>query len=194
MLRPYLTRADAQRLVGDDGHFLLTKSIEQIAPLRHEHGWHNQREGLLACERDRERDVRLAQTDFIREQRAAMPPDDRAQAFSGGNLVRCEPRRPRGTRLLRRRFDVEQRARRARDDLAEGCLARRPKCDSERLRDWNEVLRQNARPACGDLCHRGEMHQPRGRRRARARLRGASAPARPVIRAAGSAGRVPLAH
>src|SRR5204863_2632963 len=94
MLRPYLTRADTQSFVRDDGRFLHAKTVQQRTPLRDEDGGYNKDEWLLTRERHRERDVRFAQSHFIREQRTAVARDDRVQPLGGGDLVRRQPGGP----------------------------------------------------------------------------------------------------
>src|SRR2546430_17736805 len=49
----------AERFMGDDGHFMLSKTIQQIAPLGYENRGHNETERLLPSERHGKRHVRF---------------------------------------------------------------------------------------------------------------------------------------
>src|SRR2546427_9226278 len=68
--------------------------LQQTTPLVHQHRWHDQRERLAEREGDCERDVRLAEADGVREQRAPVAPEDADEPLGGGDLVRGEPCRP----------------------------------------------------------------------------------------------------
>jgi hypothetical protein len=57
-----------------------------------EHRGHDERERLGARERECQRDVRLAETNGIGEQRAAISLDDVVEPQDRGGLVRGEPR------------------------------------------------------------------------------------------------------
>ena len=142
-----------QRLVRDDGRLRHAESIQQRAPLLNEHGRNNERERFLGRECDCERDVGFAKPHLVRKQRAAISRDDRRQSLGGRYLVWGEPGRPRPT--WSRRFNVEQRTCRSCYNLPCGRLAARLKEGGERLRDWNEILRQDPRPARDGRYHRG---------------------------------------
>src|SRR6266487_6411004 len=143
MLRPYLTRADTQSFVRDDGRFLHAEAVQQRTPLRDEDGRDHERKWLLTSERNRERDVRFAQSHFIREQRTAVARDDRAQPRGGGDLVRRQPGGPCRW-AWRHRRPVEQRPRCAGDDALGRRFAGplRREGDGEGFRNRNELLRE----------------------------------------------------
>ncbi len=163
-----------ERFVCDDRRFLHAEAIQQRAPLRDQNGRDDQSERLAPGEGNRERDVRLAQSHFIREQRTAVARDDRAQPLGGGDLVRRQPGRPCRC-AWRHRRPVEQRPRCAGDDALGRRFARplRREGDGEGFRNRNELLRENPRPARGGRRHRVGTRRLRDRQRARSVLRAA---------------------
>ena len=81
-----------------------------------------------------------------------MAREDRRQALRRRDLVRRQPRRPR--RFLESSAPpVEQRSRCAPGDLARRRFGPRRERDGERLRDGDQLLRENPRPARGGPHH-----------------------------------------
>jgi len=181
--------------VCDDGDFLHSEPLQQRAPLRHEYGGNDQHERFALLKGDGKRDVRLAQPDLVREQRATVASDDGGQAFGGRDLMRREPRRPRdGRRSRDQRCAVEQRPRGAADDLSRRRFPRRLERDGEGFRHGDEVLRQDPWPARGDRTHRDGGRQRRGHQRVHRTCRAARAQPRRPTRRAAPGGRARRSH
>src|SRR3989442_8117128 len=103
----------AEGLMRDDrGVYGMT--LKQAAPLWLQHSRYDQRERLAERAGDRERDVRLAEADPVREQGAAIAREDADEPLRGGGLGRGGPCPPRRLAFDRERREGEQGARPAR--------------------------------------------------------------------------------
>ena len=147
-----------------DNRRLEVQPAQQGAPLIHQHRGHNEGEPVAKHPGDCERDVRFPQPHGVRQQRAAVPRDDRRQPLCRRALVRREPRR-RVRWYLRQ---VEQGARGSRRDGRRRRRRFRAEQQGQRLGGSLEVLRENPGwrdRAHGDRWRRGGAGRQRGCRR-----------------------------